>query len=852
MYGYSLTPQQPKFIPEESLNKYLLDIPNSEFVADVESFHGEEALSEPYRYCIRFTSNEADVAAASLLKKSASFRMRGFNPDWSSLIQTANRWTALRQICGVITSLERISTSVDETLYEAVLEHPLALLDTRLRCAIYQDMSVPEVVKSILKEHRFEGYEINFDSLNYIYPRREMIVQWRETDLAFIRRLLAEVGIWFRFEAHPEHADIVVIVFGDLQTSYLFDHKITAANPSGNVAAGYSIQNLVAKHVVVPGSVDVRNYSYVSSKGYHQLDQQADSLRDEDLTHGGEYHYGDIHLEGGDRWKIGKNQQAETSWHYAKMRNELALNGMTILTATTDDPSIVPGTEVKIEGAIPQAFINAMVVTRMRLSGSRQSSFQCQLTGIPYNERVCFRPARIARPVISGTIPARISGKKLNDQLARIDNLGRYRVHFDFDKADWKKGLESMPVRLGRQYAGDRYGIHFPLQDNTEVGIGFQLGDPERPYIAHAFHDEINPDLVTDFNSTRNVIRTLRNNKLRMEDKAGKEHIKLATEYGKSQLNLGHLVNAQGEPRGEGVELRTDKQAALRSAESFHITTERQTKAAGQQNDMAATIAQLVSALQLARSLAASAEIADTPAADLSSVTELRQHIAEAQKPTLSMHGEAGVTVTSPASVMVHAGEDLASTAKRDMNINTFRRLTMAAGDVFSVLVRKAGMVFTAAKGPIKLTAQQGEITQVASQDINLTSSQGRIVLNAQKELLLMCGGAGIRLMNGRVEVIAPGDISFKTQHVAYMSQASIDQVKPSFNEGQLAQQFRLHAPNDPGHILTQQRFRLHRKGEVIEGITDDQGESPLLNSSELDTWSLEILHDNDSPEGTA
>ncbi|WP_081298094.1 type VI secretion system Vgr family protein [Gilliamella sp. Occ3-1] len=28
-----------------------------------------------------------------------------------------------------------------------------------------------------------------------------------------------------------------------------------------------------------------------------------------------------------------------------------------------------------------------------------------------------------------------------------------------------------------------------------------------------------------------------------MDDKRGQEHIKLAIEYGKSQLNIGHLVN---------------------------------------------------------------------------------------------------------------------------------------------------------------------------------------------------------------------------------------------------------------------------------------------------------------------
>lgn len=839
------------FNPEESLNKYLLNISRSDLIADVESFTGEEALSSPYRYTIRFTSTTDDAEAFHIVQKEASFILRANNPAWSKYFPDREKWVALRKIPGVITEISRISSSADETLYEAVLEHPLALLNARYRSAIYQKVSVPELVKRILKEHGFEGYEINFDLLHWQYPQREMIVQWKESDLAFIRRLLSEVGIWFRFELHPDHDHIVVIVFGDSGAHYVRNHKIAAIHPAGTVGNIYSLRTMTTRHTIVPGSVDVRNYNYRESRSYRTLETQADKSRLPELVYGSEYHYADNHLASGDRYAIGKGQHAETSWHFARIRHECLLTNMITLEAIADDPSIVPGFDLDITGHKPAAFDEGMVVTSIHSTGSRKSSFQSKIKGIPFSEIWCYRPERLPRPIITGTIPARVSGISLNDQLSRIDNQGRYRVRFNFDQAEWKKGLESMPVRSGRQYAGDTYGIHFPLLDNTEVGIAFENGDPERPFIAHAFHDEINPDLVTDRNSTRNVIRTPRNNKLRMEDKKGHEHIKVATEYGKSQLNLGHLVDASGKPRGEGVELRTDKQASLRSAEGFHITTEAKPKATGHQNDMAATIAQLESALQLARSLQASSEIADTPAADLSPVTELRQRVAKPEDATLSLHGETGIALTSPQSVLLHAGENMTTTARQDMNANAFRRMTLAAGELFSVFVRKAGMVFTAAKGSIRLTAQKGEINAVAHQNINLTSSQGKIVLNAQDELLLMCAGAGIRLKHGEIEFIAPHYVRIKAPAVDYMAKASLDQLKPTFAEGELAQQFRLHAPDDPDHILKGQRFRLHKKGEVIEGITDDNGESPLLNTSELDTWSLELVHESAAPEGT-
>lgn len=157
-----------------------------------------------------------------------------------------------------------------------------------------------------------------------------------------------------------------------------------------------------------------------------------------------------------------------------------------------------------------------------------------------YSETRCWRPPLKPRPVISGTLMARVSSPKKNDEYAHLNQSGLYWVKFDADRDDKQQGYESMPVRLAKPYGGDTYGIHFPLIQGTEVAVAFHEGDPDRPYIAHALHDSRHPDHVTEANHTRNVIRTPANNKLRMEDKRGEEHIKLSTEYGgKTQLNWG-------------------------------------------------------------------------------------------------------------------------------------------------------------------------------------------------------------------------------------------------------------------------------------------------------------------------
>lgn len=243
-----------------------------------------------------------------------------------------------------------------------------------------------------------------------------------------------------------------------------------------------------------------------------------------------------------------------------------------------------------------------MVIVATECYGDRTESYQTRFTAIPYDPLKPYRPAPLPWPQVSGTLPARVTSKD-NDTYGYIDTQGRYRIKFNFDLKNWQKGEESLWVRLAKPYAGDTYGFHFPLIDSTEVAVAFTNGNPDRPYIAHAMHDSSHPDHITTINKHRNVIRTPANNKLRMDDKRGREHIKLATEYGKTQLNLGHLVDSEKTKRGEGFELRTDEWGAISAEKGIYITTETESKAKGKQLDMEGAKIQLSNALSIVQSL---------------------------------------------------------------------------------------------------------------------------------------------------------------------------------------------------------------------------------------------------------
>jgi type VI secretion system secreted protein VgrG len=157
----------------------------------------------------------------------------------------------------------RVKSSSDEALYECVLEHELALLNRNFRSAVYTDVTVPEVVTQLMKESRyFEGFNIDFDSLRCTYPRREMIIQWKETDLEFIRRLLAEVGIWFRLENHSTTPTETALFLVTLPAAISLARRNSLVRRSGMTSHDEYVTELEERHAFIPENIMVRSYNY--------------------------------------------------------------------------------------------------------------------------------------------------------------------------------------------------------------------------------------------------------------------------------------------------------------------------------------------------------------------------------------------------------------------------------------------------------------------------------------------------------------------------------------------------------------------------------------------------------------
>ncbi|RPH25065.1 type VI secretion system tip protein VgrG [Citrobacter youngae] len=823
-----------------TLNRYSLSVSSCPHELDVERFEGLEQLSVRYHYSVRFTCSASELTAGMFLNQPALLTMKG-----GELLHAL----PVKFVHGVVTHFRRLTGSRDQVSHEIIIEPYLSLLDKQFRThRFFINKSVPEVVSEILQEHALHGWEYEF-TLTQSYPKREQINQYQESDLAFIERLLAEVGIFYFFTLQPD-TRTEVVHFADQQSAYEFDKRLALNSPSGMSDSGAdSVWGLNILHQVAPAGVTTKDYNHREAQKVLQS-ARADITggEGEEMRYGEVYHYKPRHLETGDAF----DPAAETGNFWARLDHERFLAEQTLITGFSTDARLRPGqvltiTDNSVPSTLPGVLQQPVVVIRAGFSGSRKDALRVTLAAVPYSETQCWRPALKARPKVSGTLTARVSSPKSGDIYAHQTAEGLYRVKFDADQDSKQQGYESMLLRLARPYGGDTYGIHFPLIQGTEVAVAFHEGDPDRPYIAHALHDSRHPDHVTEANHTRNVIRTPANNKLRMEDKRGEEHVKLSTEYGgKTQLNLGHNVDAQRALRGEGAELRTDDWVAVRGGKGVLISAYNQPQAQGEMLDMRAAIAELQNALELVTALANSAKVSGSLDADIASQQELTKTLAQLKGAGLLLNAPAGIGAATPKNIQLTAGHSLTVTTGENADLTLFKRLTVAAGEAISLFAQKMGMKIFAARGMVDIQAQTDAMRLQSDKTMNINSVNGDIVLNAQQGITLTStGGAYIKIKDGSIELGAPGSLKLKSPDIQWGGVGILEKaLKPmTVSDPQykypMNGSFQIVDKGD-GKPKPYIKYRIETEsGETIRGVTDENGYTQSHYSLEPQTMKL-------------
>ncbi|KVP63885.1 type VI secretion protein Vgr [Burkholderia ubonensis] len=718
-------------------------------------FSGRDAVSELYHYDVEFTSPTAGLPMDQVVGRPAKFLIALVDPNMDYLrkmfgenAEQFSKMPPARTIHGIITEFDEFATTADQTHYRVRLEPVLADLNRGVTSRLFQKQSVEEIVTDTLRHY---GYRAGVDFMFQLrgkYKRHEYVTQYHETTFAFIQRICAQEGIWFRWEQKKDHA---VLVFGDDLDAYSRKQRtVPYRRDSGLESSGAdAIKTLEKRTRRVPEAVRLHDYNHRQAGVSLLVEENA--ARADKSTNGIDYRWGE-HYETPEEGK-----QIARRRHEEYLANQITFKG-------TGNPFWLEAGEVMRVEPIQADAKHGIFVTAVESSGGRSQSYWVTFEGIP-SDRVYRTPiASIKRPAIDGILPARITSPG-NYKYAYLTEQGWYVIKLPFDLDEWSPGGTSRPVRFAKPYSGDNYGHHFPLIDGAEVAIVFTDGHPDRPVIIGAMHDSLHPDLVNNLNHTRNIVRTAAQNELRMEDKEGVEHIHLTTPFQASELNLGHMVDGDRKERGHGAELRTDGPAAVRGAKGVLVTAEQQAGAAGQHLAMQDAEMTLEQAEQILHSLNDSASAAQALQADIDQQRVLiEQKLKRLQKPVIVATAPDGIGLASGQQMQLAARKQMFVTAGDGLDIGAMKRIAVAAGEAISFFAARLGIRILAAKGKVQVHAQSDTMELMAMQDMIASSSDGEVIITGRKGVTLGDGsGAYIKLAGGKIILGSPaGEIELK------------------------------------------------------------------------------------------
>lgn len=547
----------------------------------VEHVHVEEALNEPYRATIRVATDDSEVDLADLLGRGC--------------LLVIERSPVAHRFPGIVLRVDEGSQRANELATRATVElvPALALLDLRTNTRIFQDETVPDILESVLRDGvRPYRREIRTE-LDARYLRREYCVQYQETDLAFVHRLMEEEGISYSFE-NDDGREVLLLrdsnrVRGEVETldgnpvPYLPNElEVSASEP---IHAFHPIRRLVPTSTTAR-DVDWTRQGSMRLEAHHAGDDRGPPW--EVYEHGRS-------LTITDYSQAVQKYQANDASQQAQVRQEL--HGRDALSASGLGRVIGFGAGLTFEmsGHPNLGADGTYLLTRVihestpREGGQNQNDpYHNQFTCIPADTP--FRPDRVTpKPRIPSTQTAVVVGP--GSEEIHTDEHGRVKVQFHWDRQGTSDDRSSCWIRVQQPWAGSGWGFSFIPRVGMEVVVSFLDGDPDRPLVVGSVYNGTNrPPYTLPDEKTKSTIKTSSSphsggsNELRFDDKAGHEEIYVHAERDYNELiehNHSTRVkanqsNSVGGNQGEAI--GRNQTISVEKDQSLHVKGERTTK----------------------------------------------------------------------------------------------------------------------------------------------------------------------------------------------------------------------------------------------------------------------------------
>jgi len=476
-----------------------------------------EALSRLFEFQLDLLSENSGIKLEEVLGQRLTIRLELPSGEF-------------RYFNGCVSRFCQVGTDGRYAVYEATLRPWLWFLTRTADCRIFQEKTVPDIIKAIFREHGFTDFE---EALSASYRQWEYCVQYRETDFNFVSRLMEQEGIYYYFKHEDGKHTLVLSDSYSAHNTLPGYEKIPYFPPDehdrrerDHIFDWRLVQDLQ------PVTYALNDFDFkMPSKKLRSsaaVERQHAEARYEIYDYPGAY----VESANGDDYARIRIEELQAQYETVQGHGNARGLAVGALFELMNYPREDQNREYLIVSAAHELRSNEYESDRA--GGTPDTNYACRFNAM--EARQPFRPLRTTpKPIVQGPQTAIVVGKAGEE--IWTDKYGRVKVQFHWDRYGKNDENSSCWVRVSHPWAGKNWGAVSIPRIGQEVIVDFLEGDPDQPIITgRVYNGEQMPPYGLPAGGVVSGIKSNTHkgkgyNEMSMDDTAGKEKITIHGQY---------------------------------------------------------------------------------------------------------------------------------------------------------------------------------------------------------------------------------------------------------------------------------------------------------------------------------
>ena len=480
----------------------------------IATMDGTEQLGRLFQFDLELYSKNPEINIDDILARDVTVKL-----------VLANNET--RYFNGVVSRFSQSGVETEGTYhsYQATLRPWLWFLTRAADCRIFQEQSVPDIIKQVFRDSGFSDFEVKLDAT---YRTWEYCVQYRETDFNFVSRLMEQEGIYYYFQ-HKDGKHTLTLCDSYSAHSVISGKADLPYYPGGGGQGQMEhIFDWQISREVQPGAYALNDYDFKRPKASLRVSRpikRKHAEADHEIyDYPGEY----VESSDGEQYALARIEEQHVQFEQVSAGS----NARAIATGQLFTLTNYPREDQNREYLVTASSYSLSSGTDIPGAGAEDGPiYTCSFSAI--ESRTPFRSARLTpKPVVQGLQSAIVVGP--SGEEVYPDEFGRVKVQFYWDR--YGKGDENSScwVRVAQLWAGKGWGAQYMPRIGQEVLVSFHEGDPDRPIVSGRVYNADNmPPYKLPDSKTQSGIKSRSTkegtdenfNELRFEDKKGEEQL---------------------------------------------------------------------------------------------------------------------------------------------------------------------------------------------------------------------------------------------------------------------------------------------------------------------------------------